>query len=365
MKKVGPETGLPNKASRLASLQAGRGLAALYVLLFHAEVIYRLSFPASDDAPRVFAGGHAGVQFFFVLSGFIMGHIHRHDLGRPAALQPYLLARFIRIYPPFWCILVALIVMQIVMGRLEPVLQGNPLAWAQAFLLVPFEGAPPLTAAWTLSHEILFYLIFGLCILLGRAGLLVFGFWMLLCLLAFFGWDSLGFPASFLLSPNNLLFGIGLAGAALFGSGSPSANGFVLAAGVGIFVVTTAVGPALQEDWQIIVYGIAAGLVIHGAANLEFQGRLTVPRILEHLGDASYAIYLAHGPAMAFAAILLSRLDAARNLSPVLSVFVLVVVGLIVGIVFHIIVERPLLRISRRLTRKPMSPIADSPRALP
>lgn len=343
--------GLPTGTARLASLQAGRGLAAFYVLLFHAEVILRLSFPEAAQAPVFFAGGHAGVQFFFVLSGFIMGHIHRNDLGRAGAFQPYLVARFIRIYPPFWCVLAALVAMQIVMGRLEPVLQGNPLAWVQALLLFPFEGAPPLTAAWTLSHEILFYLMFGLCILLGRAGMLVFAVWMLACLGSFVLSDASAFPLSFLVSTNNLLFGIGLLAAFLFGTGSIAGNRLVLAVGGVFFLLTTFLGDAVPEKWQIILYGLASGLVIHGAANLELRQSLTVPPLLERLGDASYSIYLAHGPAMAFVAILLARVEVARAWPPVLQTLILVIVGLIVGIAFHLIAERPLLDRLRRLTR--------------
>ena len=294
-----------------------------------------------------------------------MGHIHRGDLGQPSALRPYLVARFIRIYPPFWCILVALILMQVVMGRLEPVLQGNPWAWVQAFLLLPFDGVPPLTAAWTLSHEILFYLVFGLCILLGRGGFIVFGIWMLCCAGVFSRAETLTFPTSFLLSPNNLLFGIGLLAAAFFGQTSAASNRLVLAGGAGLFLVITALGRSLEDDWQIVAYGVASGLLVHGIANLELQGRVRVPRPLERLGDASYSIYLAHGPAMAFAAILLSRFDVTRSLSPVPSTLVLVAVGLIVGIVFHLFVERPLLGWMRRTTKRPFPPISAHRSELP
>lgn len=346
---------------RLASLQAGRGLAALYVLLFHAEVIQTLSLPPADAAAGIFAGGHAGVQFFFVLSGFIMGHIHRADLGRRQALGPYLRARFVRIYPPFWVILVGLIGMQMVLGRLEPVLQSNPLAWVQAFLLLPFDGAPPLTAAWTLSHEILFYLIFGLCIYLGRAGLLIFALWMLFCLMALFAGDQ-AFPVTFLLSPNNLLFGIGLIAAALFGKGTAGIDRLILTAGAGLFVATTVLGASVGDPWQVVFYGISSGLLIHGAANLELRDRIRVPRLLEGLGDASYSIYLAHGPAMAFAAIILARVDAARGLAPLTITALLVATGLAVGLAFHLIVERPLLGLLRPRARTSVPP-ATAPRA--
>lgn len=134
------------------------------------------------------------MQFFFASAasswGTFTGPIW--DGGGAGSLPAGALV--LHLYPPFWVILVGLIGMQMVLGRLEPVLQSNPLPWAPGLLpLRPFDGAPPLTAAWTLSHEILFYLIFGLCIYLGRAGLLIFALWMLFCLMALFWWRS-GLP---------------------------------------------------------------------------------------------------------------------------------------------------------------------------
>jgi peptidoglycan/LPS O-acetylase OafA/YrhL len=51
-----------------------------------------------------FRWGDAGVEFFFVLSGFIIASAHAGDISRPARLIPYLQRRIIRIYPPYWII---------------------------------------------------------------------------------------------------------------------------------------------------------------------------------------------------------------------------------------------------------------------
>ena len=65
----------------------GRGLAALAVTLFHTSGMY--ADPRFDLAPpfwNVTHRGDLGVDFFFVLSGFIILHAHRVDLGRPGQL---------------------------------------------------------------------------------------------------------------------------------------------------------------------------------------------------------------------------------------------------------------------------------------
>src|SRR5436305_9906897 len=95
----------------LNTLQACRAAAAILVVLFHASgSIFALA-KYFDCKPfgRVFDFGYAGVDFFFVLSGFLMMHVHAQDFGQPRKLGAYCWKRFTRIYPAYWVVL-ALIV---------------------------------------------------------------------------------------------------------------------------------------------------------------------------------------------------------------------------------------------------------------
>ena len=57
----------------LLSIQVFRGLAALLVLLFHASLIVEKSkYFDQTSIETIFHFGDAGVDFFFVLSGFII-----------------------------------------------------------------------------------------------------------------------------------------------------------------------------------------------------------------------------------------------------------------------------------------------------
>ncbi|MEP7101383.1 MAG: acyltransferase family protein, partial [Burkholderiales bacterium] len=73
------------------SLQVCRAIAALLVVLFHLGGTFAqdkyFGFKAIDS---VFAWGDAGVDFFFVLSGFLIATVHYKDFGRPEALPRYL-----------------------------------------------------------------------------------------------------------------------------------------------------------------------------------------------------------------------------------------------------------------------------------
>ncbi len=63
---------------RWSSVQAGRGIAAVLVVLAHTSASVfdqRKYWPANPVGP-LFDFGHAGVEFFFVLSGFIILYAH-------------------------------------------------------------------------------------------------------------------------------------------------------------------------------------------------------------------------------------------------------------------------------------------------
>ena len=77
----------------LVSLQIGRGIAALLVALFHAGALVEINCGYSP-LHGVLAFGYAGVDFFFVLSGFIIFRRHIRDRGRPEQLADFGLKRF-------------------------------------------------------------------------------------------------------------------------------------------------------------------------------------------------------------------------------------------------------------------------------
>src|SRR5689334_4430297 len=78
------------------SLQAGRALAALAVVVHHSALAAHDFGGGSFD---LLSYGWLGVDFFFVLSGFIIFH---STVGRNKTLADYSIARFRRIYLPYW-----------------------------------------------------------------------------------------------------------------------------------------------------------------------------------------------------------------------------------------------------------------------
>ncbi len=93
------------KTHYLPSLTALRGLAALWVMLFHIDVsLYYREFGAllPHTSTGLITKGYLWVDFFFLLSGFVICHVYRKDFTQPfklSVLSRYALSRFQRIYP--------------------------------------------------------------------------------------------------------------------------------------------------------------------------------------------------------------------------------------------------------------------------
>src|SRR5689334_465279 len=95
---------------RLALTDFTRGIAALLVAGVHAtEMLSQPKYFGVDPTQGFFHFGNRGVDFFFVLSGFIIAYVHWFDLGKPNRLASYSLKRAIRVYLPMWVVAVPFI----------------------------------------------------------------------------------------------------------------------------------------------------------------------------------------------------------------------------------------------------------------
>ncbi len=168
-----------NTATRqkLGWVEFGRGSAALVVFLAHGFFV-----DVPTQFSNVFLWGRWGVDFFFVLSGFIIAHVHWSDIGRPARVRNFYWRRFVRIFPTYWLALAFLLFVRNVLGNSDYSIAfgtgdiiGNILMW-------PTIPELMLPMAWTLRHELLFYALFSLLILNARLGVGVLACWLALLL---------------------------------------------------------------------------------------------------------------------------------------------------------------------------------------
>jgi exopolysaccharide production protein ExoZ len=333
------------RSDKLTGIEAGRGVAALLVLGIHARDHLFKNFSVPIPVGDLFVFGHAGVDFFFVLSGFIILYVHRRDLGQPHRLGHYLQRRFTRIYPFYWTVL-ALALLALALSVHHKPLPPASEVIASA-LLLPSAQSTLVPVAWTLQHEIVFYVTFSLIILNRRLGAVALCLWLGMIL------RSLGAEDGPVLGAFNLEFFFGMTAAALLARFTVPLPRAVLLLGALIFF---AVGGA--EDLGLVKglslsthlgYAIGSMLAILGIVEAERQEKLSVPSALMAVGGASYAIYLTHmlGIGTVWIALRVLRLDRVLPLGA--DFVVLCAGGVAIGLIISHLVEQPLIQMTRRL----------------
>ncbi|NNE56644.1 MAG: acyltransferase [Hellea sp.] len=297
-----------NAPGKLHSIQAMRGVAALLVVFFHTSSLFRLSGgPRSEAIGHFWERGFAGVDMFFVISGFIMVYVTGEMKPSLASAWQFFKARITRIYPLWW--VYALLMMGYFFVTYQQpaapdVATGKGVLphVLKSLFLIPQEAEPVLGLGWTLIHEMQFYILFALGLLLPRK---LLPFWLLLWAAIITGAATLGaqpmhannYPQLFI-SPLNFEFILGAFAGLWLTRDNGRASGLFLWVGAGLFVAAMMIhlpGKASVFNWQrVAAYGVPSAMMILGAVWLERQGRLSVPKFLTRLGDWSYSLYLAH-----------------------------------------------------------------------
>ncbi len=315
--------------NRLHGIQYLRALAALAVVVFHA----------AERTGGHFAIGAAGVDVFFVISGFIMWVLSQRKPTTPAR---FLRDRVERIAPIYW---IATGVM--VAGALAGLFPNMKLTLGHvlgSLFFVPHRSPsngeiwPVLVQGWTLNYEMFFYAVFALCLLLPSR--------MRLAALAsvFTGLAGLGlirssgnpFAATYT-DPIILEFLIGAFIGKLWLEGripSPAiGTALVIVALLGFaFVGVTYIG------FGPLAFGPLAAALLIGMLALEKSGAVRHVRPLAYLGDGSYSIYLWHTMAISVVAKLAPMLGIPAAPAMLLAV----AAGVAVGVGAYEMLEKPI-----------------------
>ena len=243
----------------------------------------------------------AGVDLFFLISGFIMTWLTWRQFGEDGIPGRFLLRRAIRIVPPYWCFTTLMAAVVILapgevrwtrLGTAELVTSYAFLPWPR-----PADGKlnPILSQGWTLNYEAFFYVAFALALSF-RSGLL----WLIVCFVALaalhhFIPEKL-FVLRFYSNPIILEFVAGIAIAHLYARGvhlsRRGAVAVIVIAGL-TYLAMSFLHPF--EDDRFLKLGVPAALVLSAFALVDepaAQGR--VRRVLQAAGDASYTLYLSH-----------------------------------------------------------------------
>ena len=335
------------KAGRFTLVHALRGLAALWVVLFHvaeAGHINGLRSQLPSWADVLFTAGHLGVAVFFALSGFVITHSVAGASITSSYIGRFALRRSIRLDPPYW----ASILFVVAVGYLSAQVKGEPFAFpsfpqtlAHLFYLQTLLGFPQINwVYWTLTYEIQFYLVLVLLIMAAQRFRVAPPVIVLLPFLA-----TMAFWLGLMTLPTGLFVNLWhafLAGVlAYWGKTSRLA----LYAFIGVCVLSLALSP---DDFTILSIGTA--ILLHVAFRTGYIYRGLDWRWVQFLGTVSYSLYLIHNPIVGGVSFLTARWIGSDLVTLVLSV----AASILAAAAFWYLLERPSLALAHRI-RMPKS----------
>lgn len=344
----------PATHQKLNLLQVFRGLAAVMVILAHCDLIFNQNFQ-KDFCFKIFNFGGSGVDFFFVLSGFIILYIHQYDLGKKNKLKTFFIKRATRIYPIYWVVLTLKLSASFFFAYDSDTGERNLLEVFKALILFPQNreilSSSFLGVSWTLSYEVFFYIMFGLLIgLLPKYSFPLITAWLLGTFAHFIGiWQipKESFMLQFLFNEHNLEFVLGCL-AAYIVSKHKIKQGMILIC-VGAFLYTLGAINyyyKIPEISPVISFGIPSMLLVVGSTSLEMSKHINVNDFLIYIGNASYSIYLMHGFAINNITKIILKVapDITQN-TLILNMLglIIAVIALLFGCAVYSYIEKPLL----------------------
>lgn len=333
---------------KFSSIQCFRGLAANAVLLAHLtsiEAKYGHGIALLPDWTR--ALGPAGVNFFFVISGFVIAYI-AHD----STPTRFALSRLLRIFPAYWFYTSIVLAVFVVAPAAVNSSYAHPPSILKSYLLWPQDVGPLLAVGWTLIHEMYFYLVIALLLALRIPIVPALLAWSAVIAVAI----GAGHPDTPLLgvvfSPLTFLFIAGaMVGTAIrsgfnrFGRASLWVGSALLPAGL---VVHTLLGAPQDAGSTILLLGAAFVPIVYGATALELTRRLPWPTWLHKAGDASYSTYLSHVLVVSALGHAFVRLPWHNVVTEIVFLIAGLVAANLVGLVSYRLLERPALSLLRR-----------------
>lgn len=162
-----------NEQNRFAAIDGLRGLAALYVVVFHANWQTHIAFS------QFTANGYLAVDLFFIISGFVIASAYRNRIADAVSFGRFMLMRLFRIYPLHLAVLLAFVALELVRLLLYAARGsvGGPfpftgdksleLLTGHVFLVQGLGVTPGIgwnAPSWSISCEFFAYVLFGLTV---------------------------------------------------------------------------------------------------------------------------------------------------------------------------------------------------------
>lgn len=342
-----------------------RGIAALVVVAYHWSL----------RKPLHLANGFLAVDFFFVLSGFVIAYSYEQRLKNGLSLKDFTLIRLIRFYPLYFLGIAfpifTVILSYVINGRIIDTRLNE-------FRAIPFElfmlPSPPMTAkglneylyllnspAWSLFFEMIINLLYAASVRFWTelrivVLLTVVGSVFLISVLlngpscADGGWNWATLPMGFLrvlysFPAGVLIYRLYDRGVRFKAVPSPVVVALLLI----LFMA--------PPRWGV-PFSVLAGFPLLVALAAKSEPRGLLAPVFASLGVASYAIYVIHQPMHDFITAVLGRYGFSTEvLADVILLSLIVPVCVVIDTIYDIPVRKYLTQKLLRRTRQGRAPI--------
>jgi exopolysaccharide production protein ExoZ len=363
---------MPDSPERMLPMEGMRGFSVLLVFFVHFDTLFG-SWMQPSTAIRTFfkfagAFGHAGVDVFFVISGFL---IYGITLKKTFGYRRFFLRRVRRIFPVFLTVLGVYLCLSLLFPGVSKIPRTSIRALVYIFANVAmlpgiFRIVPIITVAWSLSYEFLFYLTIPVIV-----GILKMRRWTTWGRTGFFLILTSGFSIlyahGFVQHHRLILFGAGIvlwelahytnlpAKLPAFGETAAVLGFAAILAIIGIYGMRTMdtqlVLPATRWWYSVGLFVTVFWLSLYAWQYNGYLKRSFSLSPLRWLGNMSYSYYLTHGLALHALKRLAPRILPAPPYSSIVLVCVLLigmVFALAVSSALFLLVERPFSLVTNR-----------------
>lgn len=341
-----------SKSKYLDILQIYRGIAALMVVVHHTVGSLRYYHHINVHTLNYLGNlGKYGVDFFFILSGFIISYSASFRYENPNAYREYITNRILRVYIPYLPVGIAMVFLYTLFPDFSN--SDRDISVFTSVTLIPW-GKPALSVAWTLLFEVLFYFIFGLTFFSKKIWHYFIGIWAVVILIVNYTplkpilHDSHAFLRVFM-SLYNLEFIAGYLLAVLYLTRKRLRTEYVFYAAMialMIFMTNFKLKFITVRFLPNMVFTVFVFFMLYiSVTRLNF--RIDKKNLFMIIGNATFSIYLVHNPLQ----MIVIRLFPATSIgiSLIFALVTVFVVSCTAGYVYSLVFEQKLMNAVKKL----------------
>lgn len=351
--------------NNITGITALRGLAASLVLIVHSSSLLGFKHNISPLTTLT----NIGVDIFFIISGFIITYAHWNDFGKGGvAITNFFKKRTLRIYPMYFLFTILTAIAVYLLPQLFSAMKFSNGLLLKSLLFLPSKMTDSsisllLAVAWTLSFEVLFYIIFSVTLFFNRTvairmTLLMLIMWGVLALTITSDNYIVSFFASTL--PLEFLFGVILC---VFYKKEKAYQSVVNNKIGSIFLVAIAVFSLiafcylfpieqreLRDNARFLYFGVPSVFIFMAFLNNAVNEASVSGRLVELIGNASYVTYLSHFMTIGCIKFVMNRITWLQEINLFITVVISCITCTLVGITVHKVIEVPVTRFLKNRT---------------